>query len=251
MGYITIIATILTILVNIAATTIPLGGLTTKEISDSFNVYFVPAAYVFSIWGIIYIAILVFSFSQLKKKISNSKLISEIRIWYIVSCLSNIAWIFLWQFHFPTLSIVPMIVLLLSLIAVYYKLSKSKEMNEDNNKYLIKLPISIYLGWISVATIANAAVFLYVLNWNGFGIAPQMWSTVMILIAGVLGVIMLKRERDHAYALVLIWATIGIIVKFLYISRAVSISAAFVAILLSVLSVAILIKDNKRKKLKK
>ena len=50
-----LVTALIALAVNIMATTLPLNGQDTGAISDRFQVYFVPAGYVFSIWGVIYI----------------------------------------------------------------------------------------------------------------------------------------------------------------------------------------------------
>jgi len=46
------------------ANALPLNGQTTGEISDRFQVYFVPAGYVFAIWFVIYLGLIAFAVYQ-------------------------------------------------------------------------------------------------------------------------------------------------------------------------------------------
>lgn len=48
------LSVIATIVVNGLANALPLNGVTSGEVSNRFGVYFVPAGYVFSVWGLIY-----------------------------------------------------------------------------------------------------------------------------------------------------------------------------------------------------
>jgi hypothetical protein len=75
-------------------------------------------------------------------------------------------------------------------------------------------PFSLYLGWISVATIANIAAALYVQQWDGFGLDPQLWSVIMLCVATLLAGTMLWQRRDYIYAAVIVWAVIGIAVHY-------------------------------------
>ena len=78
---------------------------------------------------------------------------------------------------------------------------------------MVKTAFSIYLGWISVATIANFAALLVDLNWNGFGIPGATWTVIMLAVATLLSVAMIWFRKDWAYTLVMIWAFIAILVK--------------------------------------
>jgi hypothetical protein len=103
-----------------------------------------------------------------------------------------------------------MLALLVCLLYIYVQITKAGSDLDRNQKWLVKLPFSIYLGWISVATIANVTQVLFYFEWGGWGIAPEMWAVIMLGIATVLGIVMMWREADVAYVLVLVWAFIGI-----------------------------------------
>jgi hypothetical protein len=103
-----------------------------------------------------------------------------------------------------------MLTILATLVFIYLKLSERNLQLDRTQKLLVKIPFSIYLGWITVATVANASQLLYFVNWGGWGIAPQVWAVIMIAVATLLGLLMRWREGDAPYVLVLIWAFIGI-----------------------------------------
>lgn len=210
-GYqiITILVTIATIGTNVLANALPLNGLNTGEISDRFAIYFVPAGYVFSIWGLIYLGLLAYMVFQALPAQANNEVLKRIAPYYWVGSLANAIWIFLWHYEVFSWTILFMLVLLTSLLLVNRNLSKS----EGLNKWLVKLPFSIYLGWISVATVANASQWLYFLSWNGWGIEAEMWAVIMLAVASLLGMLMAWLENDTPYGLVLIWAFIGITVS--------------------------------------
>ena len=106
-----------------------------------------------------------------------------------------------------------MIVLLLTLIVIYRRLNQDNWTPTTAEKWLVKIPFSIYLGWITVATIANATSLLDYIGWGGFGIAPEVWAVIMLVVATGVGLLFSLRERDVAYVLVLIWAIVGIAVS--------------------------------------
>jgi hypothetical protein len=205
----TVLATGVTIGVNALANTLPLNGLTTGEISDRFEIYFVPAGYVFSIWGLIYLGLLAYTIYQVLPSQSDNQLLKKIAPYYWLSSLANIIWLFFWHYEIFNWTLPFMVLILVTLLLINRNLSSAVGFN----KWLVKLPFSVYLGWISVATIANVSQWLYYLNWNGWGITGPAWAAIMIAVASLLGVLMAWRENDSPYGLVLIWAFIGITVS--------------------------------------
>lgn len=203
------LATIIMITVNILANTLPLNGLNTGEISDRFDIYFVPAGYVFSIWGVIYLGLLAYTIFQALPSRADEPLLRKIAPYYWFGSLANIIWLFLWHYEVFGWTILFMILLLISLLLINRNLSGA----EGLTKWAVRLPFSIYLGWISVATIANASQWLYFLNWNGWGVDSAVWAVIMLAVATLLGILMSWLENDTAYGLVLIWAFVGITIS--------------------------------------
>ncbi|MCS6907104.1 MAG: hypothetical protein RML93_04370 [Anaerolineales bacterium] len=210
-----------TLVVNGLANALPLNGLTTGGISDRFRVYFVPAGYVFSIWGLIYLGLIAFAvFQALPAQRENPRL-RAIGGWVVLGNIANSAWIFLWHYELFPLTLVAMLVLLLSLIQTYLKLDIGRRKVEWTENLFVHLPFRIYLGWITVATVANVTTVLDYLRWDGFGIAPEIWmSLVLIAVAGIAGAVNLTRH-DLAYTLVILWALAGIAVKHAAVSAVV------------------------------
>lgn len=206
----TIFVTAITIFINGLANALPLNGQETGEISDRFDIYFVPAGYVFSIWGLIYLGLLAFAIYQALPSQKDNPILKKIYPAYWIGNIANSVWIFLWHYEFFPLTLVAMLTLLGCLVYIYVQLTKTDLALDRNQKLFVKLPISIYLGWISVATIANATQVLYYFDWSGWGISPAMWGAIMLVIATFLGLLMLWRENDIPYVLVFIWAFIGI-----------------------------------------
>ena len=210
--------------VNILSNALPINGLTTASISDSLAIYFVPAGYVFSIWGLIYLGIIIYMISMF---VNFKKEDMAIAPYVIASSLANTAWIFMWHYKLIYISVIFMLIILASLILIALKLNKPEVSSAK------KIPFNIYLGWISVASIANIAGALYTANWNGFGISPEVWSAIMIVIATVLAILALIK-KNAAYTLVILWALIGIVVKFQGISNIVTIVGIFASVAITI-----------------
>jgi len=210
---INILSVVLALTVNILASTLPLNGQNTGEISDRFQVYFVPAGYVFAIWGIIYIGWIAFAFYQAQPAQRESPRLRKLGYLFALSGVFNAAWLFCWHYNQFGLSVLVMLALLGLLIASYLKLNVGRTPVGTAEKWSVDIPFSVYLGWITVATVANVTDWLYLVNWNGFGIAPQVWAVIMLGVASLLGVLMTISRRDSGYLFVLVWSFAGIAVK--------------------------------------
>ena len=204
------------IVVNVLAVTLPFNGRSTGAISDSFAQLFVPAGYVFSIWGLIYVCLVAFGVFQLLPSQRENPFVGATGWWFALSCLANGAWLFAWHWGLYPLSIVIMLVLLLSLIVIYAALHPAGRGHAAPTlptRILVRLPFSIYLGWITVATLANASA---VLSWAGFaglGTPNAGWAAALCILAGIVAVIIGIAFRDLAYSAVIVWALTGIIEK--------------------------------------
>jgi benzodiazapine receptor len=207
------LALVAAIAVNGMANALPLNGQTTGEISDRFDVYFVPAGYVFSIWGLIYMALVAFAIYQALPAQRENPRLRRVGYLFVLSCMANIGWLFLWHYEFFPLTLAAMLSLLLLLIAIYLRLEIGRAQVPATEKWLVHIPFSIYLGWITVATIANVTSVLDYLNWSGWGVSPEAWTVIMLIAgAGIASAVSLTRG-DIAYMLVIIWAFAGIAVK--------------------------------------
>jgi len=208
-----LITVILALAVNILATTLPLNGQNTGEISDRFQVYFVPAGYVFSIWGVIYLGWIAFIIYQFRSSQKENPRLQRLGYLFALSNIANAAWLFSWHYNLFGVSVLIMLTLLGLLIASYLRLNVNGELVSNAERWSVDIPFSVYLGWITVATVANITDWLYLVNWNGFGIAAQTWAVIMIAVASLVGLAMAIIRKDVAYLLVLTWSFVGIAIK--------------------------------------
>jgi len=209
-----ILGVIATLTVNALSETLPINGLGTGQISDNFKVFFVPAGYVFSIWGLIYLGLVAYAvFQALPSQSDNPRLKSTAGL-FLITCLANCAWIFLWHYELFIWTLLAMGILLVSLIWMYQRLGIGRAKVSTAEFWMVRVTFSIYLGWITVATIANVTDVLDYVHWSAWGIAPQMWAVILLAVATVIALIVALTRRDAAYLLVLVWAFIGIAVKF-------------------------------------
>lgn len=208
-----VVAFAATIVVNALATTTLLNGRTTAEVSDLYPTLITPAGFTFSIWGVIYILLFVFVVFQLLPRQRENLFHRQIGFLFVLSNIFNITWLFLWQYDYITLSVVLMFGLLASLIAIYLRLNIGKSNAPLREKACVHLPFSVYLGWITVASIANVSTALVSAHWDGFGLGATAWAMIVIVVALIITLAVLTTRRDIAYSLVIIWALVGIIAK--------------------------------------
>jgi len=210
---VTIIAFALVLVVNALASTLPIGGITTAEVSDKYPDAFAPAGYAFSIWAAIYAGLLAYVVYQALPDHRYQPRIAAIAPWFWLSCLANIAWIFLWQYEVITGSLVVMLGLLGALAAIYLRLRKRAADASALELWCVHAPFSLYFGWITVAMLANLTKWAVQ---QGLGVAvqaPEAWAVTLIgvgtLIAGTIG----WAKRDPVYLAAFIWAFIAMVVR--------------------------------------
>ena len=204
----------LTVVVNsLAGGTTLIGGQVTAAVSDANPTLITPAGYVFSIWGVIYMLLGVFVVYQALPSQQGKDYQSKIGWLFVLSSLINIGWLFLWQFEYLSLSVVLMFLLLATLISIYLRLGVGKSAVSLRERLAVQLPFSVYLGWITIASIANVAATLVSIGWDGFGISPETWAILVVAVALIITMLMLFTRKDVAYSLVIIWALVGIGVK--------------------------------------
>lgn len=235
-----IAAFIITLAINGLASTTFLNGRTTAQVSDLYSNPITPAGYVFAIWGIIYALLFVFVIYQALPKQKNKPFQKQISALFILSSVFNVAWIFLWQYDYITVSVVMILSLLATLIAIYIRLGIGKSNAPLTEKLCVYLPFSVYLGWITIASIADVAAALVSVRWDGFGLSAQTWAIVAMSIALIATLAVIFARRDIAYSLVIDWAIAGIAVKQsndqnIVLTAEIAIVVIFVALALSFL----------------
>ena len=201
---------------NALANIQPINGQTTGEISDKYANLFAPAGYAFSIWGLIYLLVagyILFQLGVFQKNKQNQPLLNKIGVYFSISSIANATWILCWHYEKIGLSMLLMIVILLCLIRINQLIFNAQLSTKE--KLLVRLPFSVYFGWITIATIANVTTYLVSINWNGFGLSDQIWMILILLVGVVIGSLTMLKYQGFAYGLVLIWAYVGILVKHL------------------------------------
>jgi hypothetical protein len=210
------------IAVNVLANALPINGRTTGAISDAYQNLFAPAGLTFAIWGVIYLLLGAHVLYQLglfhgagdKAGAGQSRrvsLLERVGVLFSLSSLANVAWILCWHYDLilaSTLLLATMLVLLILITRTILAADLS-----PRDRAFVRLPFSVYFGWLTVATIANITVWLVSIGWDGFGIADSTWAVAIIAVGAAIGTLVIVRDSDIAYGLVLVWAYLGIWIK--------------------------------------
>lgn len=203
-----IAALVLVITVNWLANWLPIGGVKTGEVSALYESLFTPAGFTFGIWGVIYTGLLIYAIYQALPAQSGNLMLRDVGRLFTANSLLNCAWLIAWHMQLLSASLLIMFAILISLVMIYRKLRQN-----DGVSPFVSLPFSIYLAWISVASIANISALQTAMDMNDTGLASIHWTLVKLAIAGAIGSAMVILKRDIAFALVIGWAAYGISVK--------------------------------------
>ncbi|MEO1094526.1 MAG: tryptophan-rich sensory protein [Cyanobacteria bacterium J06638_28] len=203
----TLVAIIGTLLVNSLSNIVPPGGENVGEIANTTlaGVLITPANYAFAIWGLIYIGLIAYGVYQLGRNQRRNATIQRVNGLLIVACVAQIIWIFLFTLKFFALSIIAMLAILIPLVIAYLALGIGQQTAKRSRRWYAHYPFSIYLAWISVATIINVASALYVAGWSG-GLTDTVWTVVMIGVSAVVGMAVILTRRDIPFTLIYLWA---------------------------------------------
>ena len=206
------------IFVNYLANALPINDKTTKQLSDQYPNLFVPASITFSIWGVIYLLLLVFCVKQSKSlfsrqvDIATADTVALVGPRFIFTCVLNMLWIFSWHYEYIVFSVVVMLLFLAQLVVINARTNALAPYLTGSSRFAVKASFGVYLGWICIATIANITALLVNSGWNGWGQSELFWTTIMVLIGAVITAFALIRLKNAYIGLAVIWAFVGIII---------------------------------------
>ena len=225
---------------NALATTLPLNGQSTNEISDRYDTLFAPIGFTFSIWGVIYLLLGVYTVFQL---VADNSVVRTITPWFIASNVLNGTWIIAWHYDVIWGSLLIIIALLVTLIVI--NKSTTAKRVDWGNTVAVRLPFAVYFGWVTVATVANASAFFVSLGWRGGVVLSETaWTITIVLVATAIGIAVTLVNSSMAYGLVFVWAFWGILSRHLSPQEwnsaypAVILTLQFLLPLLAVVSIA-------------
>lgn len=203
------------IAINALSNIKPPNGINIGRLSNLLfaEVQIIPANYAFAIWGVIYIGLVAFGFYQLQTTQRQSPRLRRGGYWLVVACLAQCLWVYAFLLRQFSLSVLVMMGILLPLIGFYQQLGIGHERVSSRERWLVDIPIGVYLGWISVATVVNVAIALYSADWGGWGLPPTLWTVVMMVVSAAIAAIMLVQRHDLAFTAVIAWALVAIVAR--------------------------------------
>ncbi len=204
-----VLTLLVVLIVNFLANFLPIGGRTTGEVSDSYPSLFTPAGFTFSIWGVIYLFLIAYVIYQLHPRNKYRTNFDRINRHFVVNCVANALWIVCWHYDLITLSLFLMGAILTSLIGIYRHVLPGN-LQGFRDHLFVKIPFSLYLGWITVATLANISVEQTVIGMENWIMTKTVWVFVELALAGAVGTVMVIRYRDPIFGSVVAWAAYGI-----------------------------------------
>jgi translocator protein len=228
------------VLINWLANWVPFNDLTTGEIADRHPVPFQPAGWAFTIWGVIYVMLLVFVIYGFLPAGRNNPRVQAVGPFFLVANLANIAWIFLWHWEQFTGALIAMVVLLASLVGIYAVIRRrGRDTAEPSviHRLIVWTPFSVYLGWISIAMLANIQVWMTTGGWDGGPFGLRAWAVIFLLAGVLVAAAVGFFFHDAAYAAVFVWGYLGIAQEQWSLARLVSVTAIGLVVVVAAVTV--------------
>ena len=164
-----------------------------------------PATPAFSVWSVIYLGLIVYAVWQLLPGQSSAERHRRLGYWIAASLVLNAFWILSIQFDLLPLS-VPIIVVLLAVLVQAFLQAIAYPPTSVADGIITDATIGLYLGWVCVATAANVTALLVASGFTGWGLAPELWSVVVVAVAAAVGVVLAVVSRGRiSPALTLAW----------------------------------------------
>ncbi|WP_396179888.1 tryptophan-rich sensory protein [Flavobacterium sp.] len=209
------IALVSTIFINYLSNTGLINNATIGEVSKGLQNLFTPASYAFAIWGFIYLLLIGFIFYQGRGLFSSAKpnaddVVLRIGWWFVISCIANSAWVFLWLYGLTGISCIFILLLLFSLLQIIFRCRLELDLEPFSKMLFVAWPFVFYAGWVTVASIANISAYLFKISWDGFGLPPDSWAIIMIIVAVFVNIWAIYSRNLREFALVGAWALVAI-----------------------------------------
>lgn len=197
-----------TLIINTLGAAGLINELSQKQISDMYVTLITPSPATFSIWSVIYSLLLISVIVMIVKKddLYYQSAIEQITVLFRISCILNIAWIVTFSFVLIELSVFFILGLVVTLSLICMKLMKIQK----GKRWLLPMSFGLYAGWLMIATVVNIAAALIKLKWDGFGIDPEIWAIIILIVAVLLVIAVLLKNRNAAFPLPVAWAYFGI-----------------------------------------
>ncbi len=217
-GYLIVnsITLLFALVMNYLSGTAAFGSKTVGEVSARYETLLTPAGYAFAIWGLIYLLLIAFVIHQWVAwmRLGEDRELKQTGFWFAIANIGNGIWIYAWLNMHIGASLLIIFILLLSLTMLTKRLRL--ELWDAPLRIIVFVwwPITIYLGWIIVAAVANVSVFLVSIGWKGGFLSEVTWAIIMTGIATIIYLLLIYYRNMREAAFVGIWALIAIAVRY-------------------------------------
>ena len=235
LSIINMVAVLFAIGINYYSQLYTIHGNRVSDMSDEYNNLFTPAGYAFAIWGIIFLALFIFAAYQIYLTVIRKRtfnFISQSGLWFAIATAGTGLWVMVWLYDYTLVSVFVMLLILFSLFKIVVNTNMERWRAPARTIIFGWWPISIFAGWIAVATIANISAYLSKLGWDGGPLSPENWTLVMIAIASLINIILIFTRGMREFALVGVWALVAIYVRHQYSYETIAMTALVGAVII-------------------
>ncbi len=217
-----LVSVIIMISANIVFEALPLNGISTAQVSAAHDTILTPPGFTFTIWGLIYLGLLLGGLFQTglfytKRDADNPDLIYAVKFLLPVACLADIVWLIMWHYELILLCLIAIVLLWFALLIVYVKLLP--EIRTMKERLFMIYPISIFLAWISAASLLNLTIVIHDSSRDMLGLGMIPWGIAILLIVFAICEIFVVRYADYAFGLTGLWVYAGIITRLFSLSE--------------------------------
>jgi benzodiazapine receptor len=209
----------------------------TGTISDANRSPVTPAGYAFAIWGLIYAACLALAVYQLLPSQRDRPVHRRTGWWLAAAFTASTVWVPVFGTRTVWLSQLVILALVAFLAVAATRAARTGPAGNTTEELLLRLPVTLYLGWATMASAANFGATFRSLGMPARSPAVTAVSLVLLVLAGAVAVVVVARLTAVAgFTLSACWALVAVAVA--TDSAAVRAGALVVAALVLALLVA-------------
>lgn len=185
----------------------PETGASATSNYDMFPTAISPAPYTFTIWLPIFLGLVVFAIYQALPAQRGDERFDALGLSASAAFIANSTQA-LGPIWFNTLSC---IIMLIALFFVFRTLVGIGLEGTRTFALTTRLPLFLFFGWMTVATILSISQLLVSLGWAGFGIPATLWGALLILIAASIAFFIVWHFGAITYSVAIMWGFWGIV----------------------------------------
>jgi translocator protein len=175
-------------------------------------VTFLPAPYALVIWAPIYTGFLIYAVWQVRSARAGNPRVAAIRPWLMLGALLNAAWFAVLALRQPGW-VVPIVLATLVVALVMHRVGQIGGASCEAGEAWLRLPFSLYVGWLIIAAFTTASLELARAGWDGFGWSSVTWGILTIVVSSIVGLFARFRLDDPVVGAVFVWAYLAIVVQ--------------------------------------